>query len=90
MEKNKVKAWYDKSTDIFYMLFKEGPSHEIIEADPDVHLELDEKGKIIGIEIWNAQKSGLIKQVEKAIAKPASQVKTLYSVSNLSNDRFHI
>jgi len=72
MEKNKVKAWYDKSTDIFYMLFKEGPSHEIIEADPDVHLELDEKGKIMGIEIMNAQKSGLIKQVAKAIVKTAS------------------
>jgi len=26
-------------------------------------------GKIIGIEIWNAQKSGLIKQVAKPIAK---------------------
>jgi len=72
MGKDKVKAWYDKSTDIFYMLFKEGPSHEVIEADPDIHLELDEKGKIIGIEIRNAQKSGLIKQVEKAIAKSAS------------------
>jgi len=72
MEKGKVKAWYDKSTDIFYLLFKEGPSHEVVEADPDVHLELDEKGKIMGIEIWNAQKSGLIKQVTKAIAKLAS------------------
>jgi len=51
MEKGKVRAWYDKSVDIFYMLFKEGPSHEVFEADPDVHLELDEKGKIIGIEI---------------------------------------
>jgi len=71
MEKNKVKAWYDKSTDIFYMLFKKGPSHQVIEADPDIHLELDEKGKIIGIEIWNAQKSGLIKQVTKAITKTA-------------------
>jgi len=30
------------------------------------------KGKIMGIEIWNAQKSGLIKQVAKAIAKNAS------------------
>jgi len=72
MEKDKVKAWYDKTTDISYMLFKQGPSHEVIEADPDVHLELDEKGRIIGIEIWNAQKSGLIKQVEKAVAKSAS------------------
>jgi len=72
MEKDKVKAWYDKSTDIFYMLFKEGPSREVVEADPDVHLELDENGRIIGIEIWNAQKSGLIKQVAKAVAKSAS------------------
>jgi len=44
-------------------------SLEVVEADPDVHLELDEKGKIMGIEIWNAQKSGLIKQVTKATAK---------------------
>jgi len=72
MEKDKVRAWYDKSVDIFYMLFKEGPSHEIIEADLDIHLERDEKGKIIGIEIWNAEKSGLIKQVAKAIAEPTS------------------
>jgi uncharacterized protein YuzE len=72
MEKDKVRAWYDKSVDIFYMLFKEGPSHEIIEADPDIHLELDEKGKIIGIEILNAGKSGLIKQVAKAIAQPTT------------------
>jgi len=71
MEEGKVRAWYDKSEDILYMLFKEGPSYEVVEADPDVHLELDEKGKIIGIEIWNAEKSGLIKQVAKAIAEPA-------------------
>jgi uncharacterized protein YuzE len=72
MEKGKVRAWYDKSVDIFYMLFKEGPSHEIIEADPDIHLELDGKGKIIGIEILNAGKSGLMKQVAKAIAQPTT------------------
>ncbi|MEM2972015.1 MAG: DUF2283 domain-containing protein [Candidatus Bathyarchaeia archaeon] len=70
--KNKVRAWYDKSVDIFYLLFKEGPSHEVIEADPDAHLELDENGKIMGIEIWNARKSGLIKQVAKAITEIAS------------------
>lgn len=72
MEESKIRAWYDKSVDIFYMLFKEGPSYEVIEADPDVHLELDENGKIMGIEIWNAEKSGLIKKVAKAIAEPTS------------------
>jgi uncharacterized protein YuzE len=72
MEKNKVRAWYDRSVDIFHMLFEKGPSYEAIEADPDVHLELDAKGKIMGIEILNAGKSGLIKQVAKAIAKATS------------------
>ncbi|MCL5876706.1 MAG: DUF2283 domain-containing protein [Candidatus Bathyarchaeota archaeon] len=71
MEKGKVKVVYDKEEDILYLLFKEGPSYEVIEADPDVHLELDKKGKIMGIEIWNAKQSGLIKKVEKAIAETA-------------------
>jgi len=70
LEKDNVRAWYDKSVDILYMLFREGRSHEVIETDPDVHLELDEKGKVMGIEIWNAGKSGLIRQVAKAIAEP--------------------
>lgn len=72
MEKDKVRAWYDRSADIFYMLFEEGPSHEVVEADPDVHLELDGKGKIMGIEILNAGKSGFIKQVAKAVAQSTS------------------
>lgn len=41
----------------------------MVEADPDVHLELDEDGRVIRIEIWNAGKSGLIKQVAEVIAK---------------------
>ncbi len=71
MEKGKVKAIYDKEEDILYLLFKEGPSYEVVEADPDVHLELDKRGKIMGIEIWNAKSSGLMKQVEEAIAETA-------------------
>ncbi len=71
MEKGNIKAAYDKEEDILYLLFKEGPSYEVIEADPDVHLELDRKGKIMGIEIWNARRSGLIKQVEEAITETA-------------------
>ena len=71
MEKAKIKASYDKEEDIFYLLFKKGPSYEVIEANPGVHLELDKNGKIMGIEIWNARRSGLIKQVEEAIAETA-------------------
>ncbi|MBX5327960.1 MAG: DUF2283 domain-containing protein [Candidatus Bathyarchaeota archaeon] len=71
MKEGKVRAWYEKSVNILYMLFEEGPSHEIVEVDPDVHLELNSKGKVIGIEIWNARKRGLIKQIAKATAETA-------------------
>jgi uncharacterized protein YuzE len=71
MEKSKVKASYDKEEDILYLLFKEGPSYEVIETDPNVHLELDKKGNVMGIEIWNAKQSGLIKQVKQAITETA-------------------
>jgi uncharacterized protein YuzE len=36
-----------------------------------MHLELDKNGKIMGIEMWNARKSGLMKQVAKVIAETA-------------------
>jgi uncharacterized protein YuzE len=42
----------------------------MVEADPDVHFELDEKRKVIGKEILNAGKSELIKEVAKAIVAP--------------------
>lgn len=53
------------------MVFKEGASYEVVESEPDVHLELDKKGKIMGLEIWNARQSGLIRQMEEAIAETA-------------------
>jgi len=71
MEEGKVRAWYDKSVDIFYILFEEGPSYEVVGVGSDVRLELDERGKVIGVEIWNAGKRGLIKQVAKAKTEPA-------------------
>ncbi len=40
-----LKTTYDKKEDILHLLFKEGPSYEVIEADPDVLLELDKKTK---------------------------------------------
>lgn len=71
MEESKVRVWYDKSVDIFYMFFEERLSHEVVGVGSDVRLELDEKGKVIGIEIWDAEKRGLMKQVAKAIAESA-------------------
>lgn len=41
-----MKIRYDPSTDIFYLLFKEGPSHEVVEAGTNVMLVL------VGLLVW--------------------------------------
>jgi len=60
-----MKVRYDKEQDIPYLVFKDGPSHEIIESAPNVVPELDEKKEIMGLEIWDAKKIGLVEQVAK-------------------------
>jgi len=63
-----MKVHYDKEQDILYFAFKEGPSHEVIESTPNIILELDENKEIMGLEIWNAKKIGLLEQVAKLTA----------------------
>lgn len=60
-----MKVHYDKQHDILYLAFKEGPSHEILESSPNIILELDENKEIMGLEIWNAKKTGFLEQVAK-------------------------
>ena len=63
-----MRVHYDKEHDILYLAFKDGPSHEIIESAPNIMLELDEKKEIMGLEIWDAKKTGLVEQVAKIAA----------------------
>ncbi len=49
-----MKVRYDPKADILYILLKEGPVADTDEVSEDVWFEYDEKGKVIGIEIWNA------------------------------------
>ncbi len=59
----KIKVHYDASEDILYLMFKKGRSNEIVEGDDNTIVELDEEGKVMGIEIRQARKSGFIKQL---------------------------
>lgn len=68
-DKERVSVSYDSSSDILYLLFKEGPSEEVVEAGPDVMLEMDEKGNVMGLEIWNAKKTGLVKRLASIAAQ---------------------
>jgi uncharacterized protein YuzE len=63
-----MKVHYDKEHDVLYLAFKDGPSHEIIESARNVILELDDKGEVMGLEIWDAKKIGLLEQVAKIAA----------------------
>jgi len=65
---NAFKVFYDEKEDILY-LAQEGLEHEVVELSPDVNVELDENGKLIGIEMFNA--SALLKNVINPIIKRA-------------------
>jgi uncharacterized protein YuzE len=64
MEEFKIS--YDENEDILY-LAKEGLEHEIVELSPGVNLELDDSGKLIGVEVFKA--SHLLKDVIKLMEK---------------------
>jgi len=50
-----VRVWYDREVDILYISLRRGPAYDSEELDPDVRVEYDEKGKLIGVEVMNAR-----------------------------------
>jgi uncharacterized protein YuzE len=69
MEKNIMKDFkvhYDSKEDILYLV-KEGEEAEVVELSPGVNAELDENGKLIGLEVFKA--STLFKDVLKLMEK---------------------
>lgn len=51
-----MKVRYDPEADILYIFVKEGKVRDTEEIDEDIFVEYDEKGNIVGIEIWQAGK----------------------------------
>lgn len=47
------RAFYDEERDILY-LGKSGQEEEVVELAPGVNIELDKRGKMIGIELLHA------------------------------------
>jgi uncharacterized protein YuzE len=50
---NEFKVHYDEAEDILH-LGKEGQENEVVELSPGVNIELDDQGKLIGIELFKA------------------------------------
>ena len=66
MAEGKVKIRFDPKADILYMLIKEGPIKDTIEAAEDLFIEISEDGSIAGIEVWRA-KENILKNLTKHI-----------------------
>ena len=47
---------YDKGSDVLYFGVQNGIEEEFVEVAPGVSVELDEKKKVIGIEVMNASR----------------------------------
>lgn len=56
MKKPKQKVYYDKKTDVLWILVKSGPEEEHREVAPGISVELGKKGELLGIEILDASK----------------------------------
>jgi len=54
---NGGKISYDRKFDVLAMYLKKGQEEEFVEIAPNVNVELDKKGQIIGIEILDASKT---------------------------------
>ncbi|MDP3948830.1 MAG: DUF2283 domain-containing protein [bacterium] len=63
--KSKKVIHYDPQSDVFYIGIKRAKEEECIELAPGVNVELDEGGKVIGIEILNASK--IFRPVSKSL-----------------------
>ncbi|MBI3443311.1 DUF2283 domain-containing protein [Candidatus Woesebacteria bacterium] len=56
MKKIKEKIYYDKKTDVLWLMVKPGPEDKHQEIAPGISVELNKDGQLLGIEILNASK----------------------------------
>lgn len=63
---------YDAASDVLYLGAKKGVEEEYVEIAPGIHVELDAKGRVIGVEVLKA--SRVFKPMVRSIAPPRSRV----------------
>lgn len=54
MSKTNLQVNYDENADVLYLVTEGGAEDTFIEMAPGVNVELNEAGKVIGVEILNA------------------------------------
>jgi len=63
-----MRVNYDPEADILYIIIREGPVKDTVEAGDEIFIEVTEDERIAGIEVWNASKNIL-----EPIAKELSE-----------------
>jgi uncharacterized protein YuzE len=53
----KMRVNYDPEADILYIIIREGPVKDTVEAGDEIFIEVTEDERIAGIEVWNASKN---------------------------------
>ena len=51
-----MKVEYDPEADILYIRIKEDEIRDTVDWNDDIWADLNEKGEVVGIEIWQARK----------------------------------
>lgn len=64
-----VKISYDPDVDILYIKLSKDIEYDVIEAD-DAEIHVDENGRVLAVEIWNASKNGLQEIIELIMPSP--------------------
>jgi uncharacterized protein YuzE len=52
-----MRVNYDPEADILYIVIREGPVKDTVEAGDEIFIEVTEDEEIAGIEVWNASKN---------------------------------
>ncbi len=65
---NRLKVNYDQASDTLYLVTRQGVEEEYVELAPGVNIELDQNGKIIGVEILKASQilGSVVGKIKKA------------------------
>jgi len=59
IEKKKI-IHYDPEGDILWIRLRVGQVYDEVLLDNDVVVQYDEKGNLVGLEIWDASRKGLL------------------------------
>jgi len=63
-----MKVVYDPEADILYIMIRDEKAKETRDLDEDIWIDVNDRGEIVGIEIWQARKH-IISEILKFLRK---------------------